>query len=209
MWHSCRCFLLQQCLDATDPERPLSQTLVTLNLFPSHNLRNQPLCHPWPLESINTFFFFFFFSFFEVLLIVLINHELPVWSELFHWDERLQSTTRSSSSGSPYTYLPLSFCFHLEDVALEACTTSPMSPTVQRASAQRLLKMQNQHSIPCSLLGRAEAVLKMNGIKLWTIRKLPRPGEGPQARPCGPACPGFWLRRPQSLWLLESCFLEG
>ena len=163
---------------------PLSQTLVTLNLFSSRNLRNQPLCHPWPLESINTFFFFFFLRFCTLLL---INHELPDWSELFHWDESCGQPLRHPASGSPYTYLSLGFCFHHKDIALEGVDHFFHESTVEKGKgAQCLLKMQNQRSIPCSLLACAEAIPKMNGIKLWTIRKLPWPLRRTWARPCMP-----------------------
>ena len=144
--------------------RPLSQTLANLNLFSSCNLRNQPLCHPWPLESVSTIFVFVFLRFCSLLL---VNHDLPDWSELFHWDESCSQPLGHPASGTPYTYLSLGFCFYREDVALEGMDNFFHESTVEKGKgAQRLLKMQNQRSVPCSLLGHAEAVLKMNGIEL-------------------------------------------
>ena len=126
----------------------------------------------------------FFFRFCSLLL---INHELPDWSELFHWDESCGQPLHHPASGSPYTYLSLGFCFHHKDVALEGVDHFFHESTVEKGKgAQCLLKMQNQRSILCSLLGCAEAVPKMNGIKLWTIRKLPWPWRRTWARPCMP-----------------------
>ena len=110
--------------------RPLSQTLANLNLFSSRNLRNQPLCHPWTLESVNTIFVFVFLRFCSLLL---VNHELPDWSELFHWDESCGQPLGHPASGTPYTYLLWASVSTAKMWLWRAWTTSSMSPLWKRA----------------------------------------------------------------------------
>ena len=108
---------------------PLSQTLVTLNLFSSRNLRNQPLCHPWPLESINTFFFFFFF-----LHLTAYQPWAPRLVRIISLRWKLRSTTTSSCIWVPL-HLPLSgFLFPPQRYSSGGC--GPLLPWVHCGKGQ-------------------------------------------------------------------------
>ena len=79
------------------------------------------------------------------------------------------------ASGPSYTYLPLGFYFSREDVVLEDVGHFFCESAMEKGKgAQRLLKMQTQQS-GCALFQERRSRPKMNGVKLWTIRKLPRP----------------------------------
>ena len=80
----------------------------------------------------------------------------------------------SMASGSPYTYLSMGFYFHCQDVALDSVGHFFR---VGQEGAGPLTSLKDgkpaRYPVPSSRTCRSHP--KMNGIKLWTIRKLPQP----------------------------------
>ena len=102
------CLLLQQCLEGTDPGMPLaSGSDHSPSFFPvttfgiSHSAVQDHWDQPTP--------------FFELNSLLLINHELPNSSELFHRGE----ATVNIHLRAFYTSLSLGFYFNHNDVTLE------------------------------------------------------------------------------------------
>lgn len=115
--------------------------------------------------------------FFELNSLLLINHELPDPSELFHLGGGHRQPPYQHASSGLYTCLPLGFYFNSDNVALEG-----MSHFFQKLAKENhrgmecLLKMQNQRdgrmvAAPSSRMCRSH--LKMNGVKPRMLWKLP------------------------------------
>ena len=102
----------------------------------------------------------------------------------------------------------MGFYFHCQDVALDSVGHFFR---VGQEGAGPLASLEDEKPAQCPMPSSrmCKSHPKMNGIKLWTIRKLHSPGEEPEPGPCGPSCLGFGPHRPPSLWLPREALSVG
>uniref|UniRef100_A0ABI8A6Z3 Ferritin light chain n=1 Tax=Felis catus TaxID=9685 RepID=A0ABI8A6Z3_FELCA len=131
---------LQQCSDGADPGMPfLPASNHPPNFCPGATFRIifLPTLCLWDQPT----------PYFKLGSLLPINRELPDLSELFQHDGGLyQPPGPHASSGLSYTYLSLGFYFHHYDVPLEGVGHLFWESATKYKDAERLLKMQNQHS---------------------------------------------------------------
>ena len=133
------CLLLQQCLGRTDPGTPLPLASDhPPTIFPATTFRtNQSaILSLWDQPT----------PFVELSSLLLINHELPDFSELFYpGEDRHPPPGEPASAGFLHLPLSLGFCFHHDDVALEGVGDFFHELAEEKhKGTERLLKMQTQ-----------------------------------------------------------------